>query len=80
MTFDADFADAAVAPRLPHVRGSAGGHVLDDEVSSAAVAGLNVVGADVNVCPQYEPAGGPTQLALATVAFWETALLAAARN
>jgi arginase family enzyme len=46
-----------------------------------AVAGLNVVGADVNeLCPQYEPAGGPTQLALTTVAFWETELLAAARE
>ena len=80
MTFDADFLDASVAPAC-HTPWFCGPDMYWTMKFFRAVAGLNVVGADVNeLCPQYEPAGGPTQLALTTVAFWETELLAAARK
>ena len=80
LTFDADFLDASVAPacRTPWFCGP---DMYWTMKFFRAVAGLNVVGADVNeLCPPYEPAGGPTQLALTTVAYWEIELLAAARE
>ena len=80
LTFDADFLDASVAPAC-HTPWFCGPDMYWTMKFFRAVKGLNVVGADVNeLCPQYEPAGGPTQLALTTVAFWETELLAAARE
>lgn len=80
MTFDADFLDAAVAPAC-HTPWFCGPDMYWTMKFFRALKGLNVVGADVNeLCPQYEPAGGTTQLALTTVAFWETELLAAARE
>ena len=80
LTFDADFLDASAAPAC-HSPSFCGPDMYWTMKFFRAVAGLNVIGADVNeLCPQYEPAGGPTQLALTTVAFWETQLLAAARG
>ena len=80
MTFDADFLDASVAPAC-HTPVFCGPDMYWTMRFFRGLAGLNVVGADVNeLCPQYQPAGGPTQLVLTTVAFWETEVLAATRS
>ena len=79
LTFDADFLDASVAPAC-HTPCVCGPDTYWTKRFFRAVRGLNVVGADVNeLCPQYEPSLGPTQLALAHVAQWELGLIEHAR-
>jgi agmatinase len=78
LTFDADFLDASVAPAC-HTPCVCGPDTYWTKRFFRAVRGLNVVGADVNeLCPQYEPPLGPTQLALGHVAQWELELMARA--
>ena len=76
MTFDADFLDASVAPAC-HTPCVCGPDTYWAKKFFRAIRGVNVVGADVNeLCPQYEPPLGPTQLALGHVAQWELELMA----
>jgi agmatinase len=78
LTFDADFLDASVAPAC-HTPCVCGPDMWWTKRFFRAVKGLDVIGADVNeLCPQYEPPLGPTQLALGHVAQWELELMAAA--
>jgi arginase family enzyme len=78
LTFDADFLDASVAPAC-HTPCVCGPDTYWTKRFFRAIRGLKVVGADVNeLCPQYEPPLGPTQLALGHVAQWELELMAAA--
>jgi agmatinase len=75
LTFDADFLDASVAPAC-HTPCVCGPDMWWTKRFFRAVKGIDVVGADVNeLCPQYEPPLGPTQLALGHVAQWELELM-----
>ena len=79
LTFAADFLDASVAPAC-HTHCARGPDTYWTKKLCCAVRGLNVVGADVNeLCPQYEPPLGPTQLALGHVAQRELELIEHAR-
>jgi agmatinase len=78
ITFDADFLDASVAPAC-HTPCVCGPDTYWTKKFFSAIRGVNVVGADVNeLCPQYEPPLGPTQLSLGHVAQWELELMAQA--
>lgn len=80
LTFDADFLDASVSPAC-HTPCVCGPDTHWTKRFFRAVLGLNVVGADVNeLCPQYEPPLGPTQLALGHVAFWTLRLMEQAQD